>query len=365
MHDREYDVSDTHEGTFRWILGHKYPHDGDEKNHTNLGSAGSTFMEWLQDEFNGKRIFWISGKPASGKSTLMKYLHQDSRSKELLKDWADYDNKLIVAGFYFWGASKSNFLKSREALLRSLMHQILGQSTEIMHTVLKSKMGSDWSSDTYIRPSSITWSWQELKQLFSSTLANMPLNTRLYMFVDGLDEYRVVPKDASLHDIDSQSEVKKSTGHREIADLFIAAAKSPRVKMCLSSRELNVFVRKFSDATRDCLRLKLHTLTRMDIKKVVIGRLSGHPRLFKLEREEKGLEAYLTDAVVHRSEGVFLWVDIVTQRLISALENGYDIEQLKEELDTIPSELGGPNGLFMLMLKDIDVTQRGNAGSAD
>jgi DNA helicase HerA-like ATPase len=43
-------------------------------------------------------IFWIFGKPGSGKSTLMKYLVEDQRTHDLLQKWAG-PKKLIVRKF--------------------------------------------------------------------------------------------------------------------------------------------------------------------------------------------------------------------------------------------------------------------------
>lgn len=43
------------------------------------------FAAWLRD---GDGIFYISGKLGSGKSTLMKYLSDHTRTKEHLREWA-------------------------------------------------------------------------------------------------------------------------------------------------------------------------------------------------------------------------------------------------------------------------------------
>ncbi|KAF9881153.1 hypothetical protein CkaCkLH20_01303 [Colletotrichum karsti] len=54
------------------------------------------FLNWLQDD-NG--LFYISGKPGSGKSTLMKSICQDPHSQKLLRIWANKDGKdLLYAG---------------------------------------------------------------------------------------------------------------------------------------------------------------------------------------------------------------------------------------------------------------------------
>jgi hypothetical protein len=52
------------------------------------------FSQWLQV---GTGLFWIHGKPGSGKSTLMKLIFQSDITRNLLHDWLG--NSLeIVAG---------------------------------------------------------------------------------------------------------------------------------------------------------------------------------------------------------------------------------------------------------------------------
>ncbi|KAF3019707.1 hypothetical protein E8E14_007710 [Neopestalotiopsis sp. 37M] len=53
--------------------------------------------QWLQ---NGAGLFWINGKPGSGKSTLMKFIFRDSRTKELLSDWKTSAVQIHAAFFF-------------------------------------------------------------------------------------------------------------------------------------------------------------------------------------------------------------------------------------------------------------------------
>jgi hypothetical protein len=78
--DRREQVQQAHQETFKWIF-----EDGHE----------SGFAEWLS---SGNGIFWINGKPASGKSTLMKFVTQEKRLKELLDVWTG-SSPLIVYRF--------------------------------------------------------------------------------------------------------------------------------------------------------------------------------------------------------------------------------------------------------------------------
>ncbi|KAI1412373.1 hypothetical protein F5Y13DRAFT_200005 [Hypoxylon sp. FL1857] len=81
-----------------------------------------SLSQWLQ---RGRGIFWISGKPGSGKSTLMKFLLRDPRTSELLHHWHPMSSaRQIIASFFFH--YRGNLVqKSFEGLLRSIILQIL------------------------------------------------------------------------------------------------------------------------------------------------------------------------------------------------------------------------------------------------
>lgn len=81
-------------------------------------SAG--LRRWLS---KGSGLFWVCGKPGSGKSTLMKYLHQDKRTGELLRA-SSIGSRLMVVSFFFHHRGNYN-QRSFEGLLRSLVSQIL------------------------------------------------------------------------------------------------------------------------------------------------------------------------------------------------------------------------------------------------
>src|SRR2546430_1940618 len=60
--------------------------------------ATSRFLKWLR---SGNRLFHISGKAGSGKSTLMKLLLDHEKSKRELEHWAG-NKQLVFAHFFFW-----------------------------------------------------------------------------------------------------------------------------------------------------------------------------------------------------------------------------------------------------------------------
>jgi hypothetical protein len=66
LRSREDEVKAAHKKTFSWIL--------DENSEVDKPAQRSKFKQWLRSDDPQKNVFWISGKPGAGKSTLMKFI---------------------------------------------------------------------------------------------------------------------------------------------------------------------------------------------------------------------------------------------------------------------------------------------------
>ncbi len=73
IHDRCDEVADAHHKTYDWMF--QNPPEG--------RTSWSDFVDWLRE---GSRIYWINGKAGSGKSTLMKYIHDNERFYKIIQD---------------------------------------------------------------------------------------------------------------------------------------------------------------------------------------------------------------------------------------------------------------------------------------
>src|ERR1700733_6219681 len=120
MDDHEEEVEDAHSRTFSWILSdttdnklsldpptdsvpmaqptnsETYPSWSQPAHGV---SCGTSFVSWLRD--HSQPVFWISGKAGSGKSTLMKYIRRDERTRRYLSDWALGANVVLASFFFF------------------------------------------------------------------------------------------------------------------------------------------------------------------------------------------------------------------------------------------------------------------------
>lgn len=57
------------------------------------------------------------------------------------------------------------------------------------------------------------------------------------------------------------------------------------------------------------------------------------------------------DTIIYKAEGVFLWVELVVNDLIKGLKNNDTLEELRERLDLMPSDI---EDLYSHMLSKID-----------
>ncbi|KAI8623170.1 hypothetical protein F5Y19DRAFT_482008 [Xylariaceae sp. FL1651] len=86
------------------------------------------FLNWLE---SGSGIFYLSGKPGSGKSTMMKFITREKRTAEALRTWAA-GKQLVVSSFFFWSSGLS-IQRSIEGLYRGLLWETLKVSRTDAH----------------------------------------------------------------------------------------------------------------------------------------------------------------------------------------------------------------------------------------
>jgi hypothetical protein len=159
MEGREEAIPWVFEKTFSWILFQE-PTELDGK------KLWSSFPEWL--EGSTQQPYWITGKPGSGKSTLMKFVLQQPSLKAHLKKWAgDFD--LLITCYYAWVAG-SDLQKSCEGLMRTLLYQTLKTNPSLIAEVTPRR----WSLFVTIRSLTKmpTWELWEIEESFGILLSN-------------------------------------------------------------------------------------------------------------------------------------------------------------------------------------------------
>ena len=311
-------VADAHTKTFAWIF---QPPEEQPWDH---------FTTWLESRDD---IYWITGKAASGKSTLMKYIyHQHKRVDQSLRVWAGKTH-LIKADFFFWSTG-SRLQKSQAGLLRTLLHKVLSECRSLIPLLfpeLWRKRDLQFSrlstrERVHFAFPVHPWPLQQLCGAFESLLQQKSEDVSLCFFVDGLDEFE--------------------GDHGEIAALLKKASIHRNVKICLSSRPLMIFEQEF-DA---CPSLRLQDLTFNDMFIYVHDKLDTHKRLEELRQTSPVEVQQLIREIVEMSSGVFLWITLVVRSLLEGLTNLDSTSDLRERLQELPPEL---DDLFNHMLRSI------------
>ncbi|KAI0465992.1 hypothetical protein F4859DRAFT_498970 [Xylaria cf. heliscus] len=286
-------IPDAHKRTFSWIF--------------DRGLASHGFAEWLE---SGKGIYWITGKPGSGKSTLMKYILHHPKTTQKLSSWSP-SMPVVVASHFFWSAGLP-IQRSREGLLRSLLYDIFSRVPNLISRIYEEH------PEIFGRGGKTTQSWSltRLEDALRQLTAQKELPIKFCFFIDGLDEFEGDTFDicSTIHDLCS----------------------SPDIKMCVASRPWNIFETCLGESA--ARRLPVHDLTHDDIRNYVDSELRGHPNWDSLIIG--GVEVpNLVNEVTNRAEGVFLWVFLVTRMLREGLMNDDSLTELRMRLDSVPTDL--------------------------
>ncbi|KAH8744417.1 hypothetical protein F5882DRAFT_342669 [Hyaloscypha sp. PMI_1271] len=331
MEDREERIAEAYESTFEWVFR------SDEQEAQKWYSLRS----WLEGE---DQIYWITGKPGSGKSTLMKYICQpipqqldssfsklelnpvtrqpELRCQPYLRKWAG-SKRLIIASFYFWN-SGINLQMTHTGLLRSLLYQILRDYPELIPTAAPSR----WESLSLLGSSPERWKESELESTLHLAVKAATTDGRLCLIIDGLDEFD------GAHD--SLVKFIKSLAHQ-----------NTNVKLCISSRPWVVFQDEFDTKPH----LRIETLTYKDIKHYVSSNLSLDPGFSKLQTLQPHFASQLIESIISKAAGVFLWVNLVVVSLLAGMSYGDRIPDLQKRLDLLPPDL---EELYDKLLRSLD-----------
>ncbi|KAK8074528.1 hypothetical protein PG997_009191, partial [Apiospora hydei] len=322
MNERRNQVSSSHPSTLAWLLRDGSEGDGDGDGHRSpTETSGSeddsdfpkediswdSFTDWLRST---ETVYWISGKPGSGKSTVAKYLPRPGS-----------DEKSI------WINGTLTPFSSLTSSGGPLLSEDITTVYEV-HRTYDIRSSKDNEAD---------WSSEELQNAFHYVLSRYP--RPVVMFLDGLDE--VLPKDGALRlleIVDSLKLLHRTTG---------------KLKLCLGSRREPVFCKRLCAYPQ----LRLEQLNRGDLRRygrdhIVIppdyhiampinfwlyhqGVLFSHDRL----PNQDELKDWLVSSLVEKAQGVFLWLCLTAKEIKRALNQDDTVEALEHLIHTLPGDL--------------------------
>ncbi|OCL00932.1 uncharacterized protein K441DRAFT_691838 [Cenococcum geophilum 1.58] len=322
--DRFSEISSPYPKTYEWILNH----DGPEPDVSH--KSNPNFAQWLGLD---NSTYWISGKPGSGKSTIMKYISNHPRTIQLLQPWASGCN-ISTASFFFWNPAKERLQKSQAGLLRSLLYQLFSKYPDQIRLVFSDvwDLIRNGERGALANLNSLLDGTSCLQVILGQVMTRLKNNgTKLIFFIDGLDEYEAKPSEI----ISLINDLKESH--------------APYLKLCLASRPWN----EFEDAAfgkNNPWKLELHKFTENDIARYVRELLGRNDLYHDLTKHDYRCPD-LVQAIVNAAQGIFLWVKLVVCSLLEGLTNSDRVGDLLNRLYEIPTDL---NKYFERILESID-----------
>ena len=253
------------------------------------------YKAWLDDsqaaEHHG--LLWIKGKPGAGESTIMKVALSSQPSD-------------VVVISHFFNARGSAIEKSTAGMYRALILQLF-QRLPILQKLLDFRTLPERFED---------WSLVTLQDLFVRTMKSVGNQTRLFCFVDALDE----GEEDDIRDmLGSFAELGRFTSHNQL-----------QFRVCFSSRYYpEISVRFGLEIRLDIVHAHL-----TDIKTYIDAELLiRHTN----ERQSADLQE-IKDLLLSKSSGIFLWVVLVIRILRKEYDSGR-IAGMRRKLLVLPTGL--------------------------
>jgi len=300
---RETSIAKRHAATFDWIFH--------EPRTSEVGRPlWSGFPVWLRGET--RDIYWITGKPGAGKSTLVKFIAQDPRFEALLREWAT-GSQLLITRFFSWTSGANRLQKSQEGLFRTLLLEAIRQRAQLAITIFPARWFLLQSFNGNIKLPAPTM--DELRAGFRNLLSATGDKMKLALLIDGLDEF--------------------DEDHHDLVRLLRDTNARTGVKICASSRPWNVFRDEYGNNPM----LQLEKLTREDIKSFVQEQVQLSPGYADFTATNPKAACKIITDIVDKSQGVFLWVSVVSGLLEAGFQEGTGISDLQATIDKLPSEV--------------------------
>lgn len=270
----------------------------DQESWNNQWIWSTSLVQWLTTE--SERIFWICGKPGSGKSTLVAYIVNSRRTREALKS-INNDSYYILHFFCNYDVGKA-LANSVEGMLRLLLYQLADQSRAAKDRLQELRKAGRLKLE----------STEHL--LYAACEAIAKCDTRICLFVDGLDECNDLVR---------------------LLQTFKALRERTGVKLCVASRP-DAKISESLDIKPDILMQDYNSAGMYEYVSTKILEASA-TNLDIRERFSYELKADLVD----KAEGIMLWFRYVVDHVIELYKANEADETITGYLSAVPVGLDG------------------------
>lgn len=280
-------------------------HDSEHQTHCksmmayeNANQQSPGFVGWLQSQ---QSLFWISGKPASGKSTLMEYVPKHPLCSRLLEEATG--NKWLLIHFFFDFRAHKGLANSIAGMVRSLLYQLVSRSDSISRYIA----GTSFAH--YIDVELDDTSYDTLQSIIASSIIDT--GSQICIFLDGLDEFEGNPT--------------------HLIQCIFTLADLPGIKICLASRPEPMLQHAF----RDVPKIIMQEYNRQTIEAYTTESLSEYAGCLSAP----DLIRRLAEKIVWQSEGVILWSQFACSDVIHGLLAREAFEELNSRITSYPDDL--------------------------
>lgn len=337
MYSRYYDILSTSDNsTCSWLSGCK------------------EYKKWRKDG----GLLWIKGKPASGKSTLMRYVFDKNKSIDDQESNADGQNKTtdnqntstddqnksahgknleikksITLSFFFHGRG-SSLQKTMLGFYRTVLFQLFEvQSVREKKIEALSNLEKFFKHQCDSRgPPGKCWQWEtsQLAQDIQSVLTEVLKDNLVYLYVDALDE---CGEDDARRMAETFEKLIQRSPAKRIEEMIIESTGKMeevhvgrRLHICCSCRNSPLLI---GAMVKDTFQICVERHNGHGIDLYVWSQLDP----FRNTARE------IPETIVKHSDGVFMWAYLVVERVKTLYSRGVPKKEIGESIDKIPRDL--------------------------
>lgn len=339
---RKEEIVNSTKGTLEWL----YEAEAHKSGTGSINAPGiSSLKNWLQGK-DQNSIFWITGKPGSGKSTATKHVVDEPKTREHLGEHPmpeEISNSserewIIIEAFITNRGTEEQ--KLWKPMLGGILYQLLRKRPTLIRGVIRHARKSE-SKNIALKVRE--WGQKDFENALRYCKSQVQTPFRALVVLDGLDELKDPASATSA--IDFLKELTQPS-HGPCDNT---------VKVCVSSRS----EQGMRDLLAGCWRLEIHENTKDDIWRYALARLCQNARfrdqcMTSIQDRLKVVLAYIRD----NADGVFLWASSIVAEVDTALTRREPVDSLLGLVKGLPTQM---DELYIYMLKRIDPELRQRA----